>query len=216
MTSALLPLWILSRLLRQPACWLLLLAFGAVGPLLGRLSPFDPAPLELVSDWSLPAAILGCGLALLALASAADFLRRVPPGRRLLAEVAGLLALGFLFQASLFCGAVLSSGWSSGVLDTIPTLLRTDLYLASLAAVVLRLGLPPPLGLSLLALVTWVMPSFASEAPDGLSALLVVLEASPEASPASFLLSLLPIGALLGLAWILRIPLQSTLPPDRC
>lgn len=133
--------------MRSPSAWLAVLATTAACPLAHLLSPFpwtgiDPTQ-SLLWAWSVPAAVLGGGLAAAYLSSRSEFLAHLSPRTRWNGELITLVATPWVAQGVLLLGATLVlpraadlgtlqlGAWALGCLTL-------NLHLAALAILLLR------------------------------------------------------------------------------
>ena len=147
---------------RSPATWGLVLMLALACPLSSRLSPFPELGLDpmgsLLRSWSVPAAVLGSGLALVHLSRRAAFLQQVAPRTRWLGELGTIALASFAAQAAVLLGAsVGGSGTASlaslGLLGWLAGCLALDLHLAALASLLLRVPAPA----SVLGVLWWMV-----------------------------------------------------------
>lgn len=170
MPAAALTSWILLRLLRSPAIWLVCLAlFGGVLLVCGlRSVPTAGALPTSILAWAFPAALIGVSFALATLSEGASFLARVDPTARFFGGLGALVGAALYLQCPILAAALLSGLAPADVGRSSAAILSSDLELASVALLLLHPPLSTALRTSAFLVVVTLLPALA--AGDGLLA----------------------------------------------
>ncbi len=212
--------WVLLRLLRKPASWIMLAGVAGLVPVLWAMAPLDGlhggcGPESMAHAWAMPIAVLAGIVGLFSLRTIDDFLRYLPPLTRVIIETASVFLLGVTLHGLLFGGAwaVDDVGFLYRASPHLVQALLIDLQVAMVCAVSIHIRLSPLPGTVLLVLVAWVLPAVFPEFPLSLPGGMEVSEhdhVSQESSlsPTSMLGALRICGALGLAAWLLIVPRQ--------
>jgi len=212
--------WVLLRLLRKPASWIMLAGVAGLVPALWAMVPLDSShagrgPVSMAHAWAMPIAVLAGIVGLFSLRTIDDFLRYLPPLTRVTIETASVFLLGVIFHGLLLGGA-----WAVDDVEFFhrasPLLVHAlllDLHVAMICAVSIHIRLSPLPGTVLLVLVAWILPAVFPEFPLGLPGGMEGSEHDRVAresgvSPTSMLEALRICGALGLAAWLLIVPRQ--------